>query len=78
MLFAFALLVAEGGRCKVGVVEVSRDTPLGRLRGTDNILTVDSEIYSPSPLVIQGRGAGPACTALGVLADAVEIFNQKP
>ena len=65
----------QDGVCKVGLVTVSKDTPLGRLRGTDNILEIHSNIYSPSPLVIQGAGAGPDCTALGVLADSLEIFS---
>ena len=66
----------EGGSVRVGVEEVDRDSPLGRLRGTDNLLVIDSAVYDPTPLVIQGRGAGPQCTALGVLADALEIFSS--
>ena len=65
----------ENGACNVGLVSVSKDTPLGRLRGTDNMLCVSTGCYTPSPLVIQGAGAGPMCTALGVMADAIEVFN---
>lgn len=52
---------------------VPADTPLGRLQGSDNLLTLYTDIYSSSPLVIQGAGAGGAITAAGILADMVEL-----
>lgn len=63
----------ENGICRVGLEAVLQSSPLGRLKGTDNLLVVHSEFYDPNPLVIQGRGAGPEITAAGVLADALEI-----
>jgi len=65
----------EGGCCRVGLEAVPKESPLGRLKGTDNLLEVHSEFYDPEPLVIQGRGAGPEITAAGVLADAIEIAS---
>uniref|UniRef100_A0A7S3UDD7 Homoserine dehydrogenase n=1 Tax=Picocystis salinarum TaxID=88271 RepID=A0A7S3UDD7_9CHLO len=65
----------EGNCCRVGLQAVPKESPLGRLKGTDNLLEIHSEFYDPEPLVIQGRGAGPEITAAGVLADAVEIAS---
>lgn len=61
------------GRCKVGLQAVPRDEPAGRLKGTDNILQLHSDVYYRQPLVIQGSGAGPDVTASGVVADMVDI-----
>lgn len=68
----YAAQVADG-RCTVGPVVVSASSPLGRLAGTDNLVEFYSRWYNPSPLVIQGRGAGVEVTASGVLADVVEL-----
>ncbi|EDQ85379.1 uncharacterized protein MONBRDRAFT_34304 [Monosiga brevicollis MX1] len=67
--------VAEAGPqgCQVGLRPVPRSSPIGALSGTDNILNVHSDIYSSTPLVIQGSGAGADITAAGVVADMVEI-----
>jgi len=59
-------------------VSVSKESPLGRLSGTDNLFQLDSECYSPNPLVIQGRGAGTEATASGVLADLLELCDTMP
>ena len=70
--------VVENGSCSVGLVSVSKESPLGRLSGTDNLFQLDSECYSPNPLVIQGRGAGTEATASGVLADLLELCDTMP
>ena len=49
------------------------ESPLGQLGGTDNLVEFHTEMYSPNPLVIQGRGAGVDATAAGVLSDIVEL-----
>ncbi len=59
--------------CRVGLMEVPQQSPLGRLEGTNQLLEIQSRWYSPDPLVIQGRGAGVQATASGVLADMVEL-----
>ncbi len=63
----------EAGVCRVGPTAVPADSPLGRLRGTDNLVTFHSRWYDPEPLVLQGRGAGVDATAAGVLADVVQL-----
>ncbi|MCS7220449.1 MAG: homoserine dehydrogenase [Anaerolineae bacterium] len=67
--------VAEvaGGRCVVGLCPVSVDSPLGRLRGSDNLAEFHTRWYTPDPLVLQGRGAGVEATAAGVLSDIVAL-----
>ncbi|KAK4408363.1 Homoserine dehydrogenase [Sesamum angolense] len=60
-------------RCEVGIQEVAKDSALGRLKGSDNVLEIYSRCYSEQPLVIQGAGAGNDTTAAGVLADILDI-----
>ena len=47
----------EGGACQVAPTFVERESPLGRLSGTDNLVEFHSQWYSPNPLVIQGPGS---------------------
>ncbi|KAL3621588.1 hypothetical protein CASFOL_036500 [Castilleja foliolosa] len=63
----------EESRCEVGVQEVSKDSALGRLKGSDNVLEIYSRCYSEQPLVIQGAGAGNDTTAAGVLSDILDL-----
>lgn len=51
------------------LAEVPKDSPLGHLRGTDNLFAFRTRLYPDAPLVIQGPGAGPARTAAAVLTD---------
>lgn len=62
---------AEG--ITVGVEEVQADSPLGGLKGTDNLLQIHTRRYAESPIVIQGPGAGKEVTAAGVLGDIIDI-----
>ncbi|XP_041991775.1 homoserine dehydrogenase-like isoform X1 [Salvia splendens] len=71
----------EESRCEVGLQEVSKDSALGRLQGSDNVVEIYSRCYSKQPLVIQGAGAGNDTTAVGVLADILDIqdmFRHSP
>lgn len=63
----------EGSRCQVGLQELPKDSALGRLRGSDNVVEIYSRCYKESPLVIQGAGAGNDTTAAGVLADILDL-----
>jgi len=63
----------ESGRCRVGPTEVPLESPLGRLKGNDNLAEIYTRLYDPNPLVIQGRGAGVRATAAGVLSDILEL-----
>ena len=70
----YAATLSEGA-CTVGLTAVPKESPLGRLTGTDNLVELYSRWYSPNPLVIQGRGAGVEATAAGVLSDIVELHH---
>ncbi|XP_027344554.1 uncharacterized protein LOC113857060 [Abrus precatorius] len=70
--------VIEGSRCEVGIQELPKNSPLGRLRGSDNVLEIYTRCYCDQPLVIQGAGAGNDTTAAGVLADIVDIQDLFP
>ena len=61
------------GRCTVGPAAVEANSPLGHLRGADNLVEFHTGWYQPTPLVIQGRGAGADATAAGVLSDILEL-----
>lgn len=63
------------GKCDVGLKALSKDSPIGRLQGTANMIEIYTKIYGDQPLVIQGAGAGGDITAIGVLADIVRIAN---
>ncbi|MFZ4847639.1 MAG: homoserine dehydrogenase [Caldilinea sp.] len=61
------------GTCQVGPQAVPAASPLGQLSGADNLVEFHTRWYQPTPLVIQGRGAGADATAAGVLSDIVEL-----
>jgi homoserine dehydrogenase len=63
----------EDGICRVGPVAVDATSPLGTLSGPDNLVEFSTRWYTPTPLVVRGRGAGADITASGVLADIVEL-----
>lgn len=60
-------------RIRVGIEEVPADSPLGGLKGTDNLIQIYSERYARTPIVIQGPGAGKEVTAGGILVDLISI-----
>ncbi|KAH0713118.1 hypothetical protein KY289_009077 [Solanum tuberosum] len=68
----------EGRICEVGIQEVPKDSALGRLRGSNNVVEIYSHCYEKQPLVIQGAGAGNDTTAAGVLADNLDIQDLFP
>ncbi|XP_010535764.1 PREDICTED: homoserine dehydrogenase [Tarenaya hassleriana] len=70
--------VIEGSSVEVGIRELPKDSPLGRLRGSDNIVEIYSRCYEEKPLVIQGAGAGNVTTAAGVLADILDLQDLFP
>jgi len=61
---------------QVGVQKVKGDSPLGGLKGTDNLIQIYTKRYSTSPIVIQGPGAGRDVTAAGVLGDIIDIGSS--
>ena len=56
------------GHATVGLQEVGPESPLYGLRGTDNAILITTGDY-PSPMLIQGAGAGTRQTAGGLLND---------
>jgi hypothetical protein len=72
----FSYFTPPSGSYEVGLKSVPKAGPIGSLRGTDNILSLTSEIYSGTPLVVQGSGAGADITAAGVIADMIDIATR--
>lgn len=58
----------ENRKAVIGLKAVDQDSPLYGLRGTDNAALITTDDY-PSPMVIQGAGAGARQTAGGILND---------
>jgi aspartokinase/homoserine dehydrogenase 1 len=76
--FVARVEVGEGrGRVQVGPVAVPADSPMGALRGTDNLVVFTTERYRERPLVVQGPGAGISVTAMGVLSDVLRIAAER-
>ena len=59
-----------GYKAKIGLECVDSLHPLFNLCGTDNAALIQTEFY-PSPLVVQGAGAGAYQTASGLLNDII-------
>ena len=59
-----------GYKAKIGLESISAEHPLYSLCGTDNAALIQTDFY-PSPLVVQGAGAGAYQTASGVLNDII-------
>ena len=58
----------NGYKARIGLENIDEKHPLFNLCGTDNAAIIQTDFY-PSPLVIQGAGAGAYQTASGVLND---------
>ena len=63
----------EAGRARVGLEAVPRESPLGRLTGTDNMIVIETDRYADRPLVIAGPGAGIDVTAMAVFGDLLRL-----
>ena len=68
--FIASLVRKEDGSylAKLGLENVDSSNPLFNLSGTDNCALIKTDFY-PSPLVVQGAGAGAMQTASGLLND---------
>mgnify|MGYP000161422864 FL=1 len=66
----------KDGNITIGIESVPKDSPLGQLKGTDNLIQIYSDFYNHTPLVIQGPGAGKEVTASGVLNDIIKTANR--
>lgn len=63
-------------KLQVKLVSEPRNSPLGQLKGADNLIEIYTETYGEIPIVIQGAGAGKQVTSRGVLSDILNIANQ--
>ncbi len=61
------------GKAKVGVNEIDSSHPFYNLKGTENIVLIETENHSPFPLVIKGKGAGADYTAFGIFTDLIKV-----
>jgi homoserine dehydrogenase len=61
----------------VGPAAVPKDSPLGGLQGSDNMIVFVSERYNDRPLVVSGPGAGIDVTAMGVLGDILRVAAER-
>jgi aspartokinase/homoserine dehydrogenase 1 len=68
----------EGGHARAGIKEFPRNHPIANTRRSDNIIAFTTKRYSPTPLVIQGPGAGADVTAMGVFSDILKLLNYLP
>jgi len=57
---------------RVSLQSVPASSPIGSLRGPDNILVFRTRRYDDYPLVVRGPGAGADVTAAGVLGDMLK------
>ena len=61
----------------VGLKELEIDSPIARLKGTNNIIQISTKRYSYQPLIIQGPGAGKEVTSSGLLAEIRQIMRDS-
>ena len=60
----------------VGLSEVPLDSPIGSLRGPDNLVVYQTHRYPERPLSVRGPGAGVEVTAAGVLGDMIALGRE--
>ena len=46
------------------------------IRPTDNVVQFTTQRYRDNPLIVQGPGAGPEVTAMGVFADLLRVATS--
>lgn len=61
------------GKAKISLEQVTADHPFFHLSGSDNIISITTERYKETPLVIKGQGAGAEVTAGELFADIIRI-----
>jgi homoserine dehydrogenase len=61
---------------KVGFKSVDIVHPIGRLKGSDNIVNFYTKRYGDRPLIVQGTGAGSEVTAMGITSDLLKALSR--
>lgn len=64
----------ENNELNLSLKMVNNTHPFFNLSGTDNIISITTEAYKNTPLIIRGPGAGASVTALGVYCDILACF----
>ena len=64
-----------GGKASVGLVSLPGDHSFAHIKLTDNVVQFTTSRYRQNPLVVQGPGAGPTVTAMGVFADLLRVAS---
>ena len=72
------LVEVSAAQSRVGLLPVPQATPLGRMRGTDNLISFRTARYSERTLIVSGPGAGREVTAAAVFADILQIATLVP
>lgn len=64
-------------KASVGLLSFPKNHPFAATQYADNIISFNTEWYTPRPLVVQGPGAGAAVTAGGVFADIIRAGSAS-
>lgn len=75
MTYRYVATVNKSG-INIGLKQIPLSSPIGNLKGPDNIVIFRTKYYNKNPLVIQGPGAGIDVTSAGVFGDILQIINQ--
>ena len=63
----------QDGKARVALLELPDDHAFAHLRLTDNCVQFTTRRYRDNPLIVQGPGAGPEVTAVGVFSDLLRL-----
>jgi aspartokinase/homoserine dehydrogenase 1 len=69
------LATLDGGKGKMGLVEVDPSHEAYPLEASNNIILITTDRYKELPLIVKGYGAGAEVTAAGVFADVMRVAN---
>ncbi|MBL8750507.1 MAG: bifunctional aspartate kinase/homoserine dehydrogenase I [Planctomycetes bacterium] len=72
----YVATLGANGSATVGLVPLPADHALVRIRPTDNVVQFTTKRYRDNPLLVQGPGAGPDVTAMGVFADLLRVATS--
>ena len=75
-VFRYLGELSVDGNLKVELKQVSANSPLGNVTGSDSIFEIYTKGYGDNPIIIQGAGAGAQVTARGVYADLLRVGSR--
>lgn len=65
----------KNSKAQVKLMRVNKNHPAYDLTGSDNLISITTDYYKDTPLVIKGPGAGAEVTAAGVFTDIIRVSN---